>query len=144
MYASPSPFRGTPSRPSAGIYAQVAVETGVTTADPHKLVALLFDGLIDAIAQARGALKDGRIEVKCAAIGRAVRIVDEGLKGGLNMNNSTLSEDLASLYTYLIARLTYANLKNDDAALQECSQLVQPLREAWNQIRGQVVNGAAA
>lgn len=144
MYASPNPFRGNPGRPSAGMYTQVGVETGVTTADPHKLVALLFDGLIDAIAQARGALKDGRVEVKCSAIGRAVRIVDEGLKGGLNMNSSTLSEDLSSLYTYLIARLTYANLKNDDAALQECSQLVQPLREAWNQIRGQVVTGAAA
>jgi flagellar secretion chaperone FliS len=141
MYASPNPFRGNPSRPSAGMYAQVGVETGVTTADPHKLVALLFDGLIDSIAQARGALKDGRVEVKCAAISRAVRIVDEGLRGGLNMNSSSLSADLASLYGYLIARLTYANLKNDDAALQECTRLVLPLRDAWTQIRGKVVNG---
>ena len=46
MYASPSPFRGSPSRPNAGMYAQVGVETGVTAADPHKLVALLFDGLL--------------------------------------------------------------------------------------------------
>lgn len=144
MYASPSPFRGSPNRPNAGMYTQVGVETGVTTADPHKLVAMLFDGLVDSISQARGALKDGRIEVKCQAIGKAVRIIDEGLKGGLNMNSSSLSSDLASLYTYLIARLTYANLKNDDAALKECSELVQPLRDAWAQIRSKVVPGAAA
>lgn len=144
MYASPSPFRGSPNRPNAGMYAQVGVETGVTAADPHKLVALLFDGLIDAIAQARGALKDGRVEAKCLAIGRAVRIVDEGLKGGLNMNSNSLANDLSSLYSYLIARLTYANLKNDDAALQECAALVQPLRDAWTEIRGKVLAGEAA
>lgn len=144
MYATSSPFRSAVNRPNAGMYAQVGVETGVTAADPHKLVAMLFDGLMDAIAQARGALKDHRVEAKGAAISRAVRIVDEGLKGGLNMESNTLAADLSSLYSYLIARLTYANLKNDDAALQECSQLVQPLRDAWSEIRGKVTAGAPA
>lgn len=144
MYATSSPYRSAVNRPTAGMYAQVGVETGVTAADPHKLVAMLFDGLMDAIAQARGALKDKRVEAKGAAISRAVRIVDEGLKGGLNMDSNALAADLSALYTYLIARLTYANLKNDDAALQECSQLVQPLRDAWAEIRGKVTAGALA
>lgn len=144
MYASASPFRSAAQRPNAGMYAQVGVETGVTTADPHKLVAMLFDGLVDAISQARGAMHDGRIEAKGKAISKAVSIIDEGLKGGLNMTGSKLAEDLSSLYSYLIARLTHANLKNDDAALQECVRLIQPLREAWHEIRAQVLGGAAA
>ncbi|WP_418315319.1 flagellar export chaperone FliS [Piscinibacter sakaiensis] len=126
------------------MYTQVGVETGVTSADSHKLIAMLFDGLLEAISQARGALQDGRIDAKGAAINRAVRIVDEGLRGGLNMNSGALSEDLSALYGYLIVRLTQANVKNDEAALQECTALIQPLRDAWMEIRAKVATGAAA
>ena len=126
------------------MYAQIGVQTGVNAADPHRLVSLLFEGALDSIAQARGALQDGRMEAKGAAINRAVRIIDEGLKGGLNLSSSTLAGDLSSLYSYLIVRLTHANLRNDDAALQECSSLVQPLHDAWREIRSQVTTGAPA
>ena len=143
MYASSS-FQSNARSPQAGMYAQIGVQTGVNAADPHMLVAMLFDGALDSIAQARGAIRDGRMEAKGAAINRAVRIIDEGLKGGLNLNSSTLAGDLSSLYSYLIVRLTHANLRNDDEALQECSRLVQPLREAWSDIRTQVNNGATA
>ena len=88
MYASTSPFSSS-QRPMAGMYAQVGVETGVSAADPHKLVAMLFDGLLDAISQARGAMKDGRIEAKGKAISKAVRIIDEGLKGGLSVEGGS-------------------------------------------------------
>ena len=144
MYASSSPFRSSAPGPKAGMYTQIGVETGVNAADPHKLVAMLFDGVLGAIAQARGAIEAGRMELKSAAINRAVRIVDEGLKGGLKLDSSKLAEDLGALYGYVIVRLTHANLRNDDAALLECSQLIQPLRDAWTDIRGQVVAGAAA
>ncbi len=144
MYASASPFRTPTQRPAAGMYSQVGVETGVTSADPHKLIAMLFDGLLEAISQARGAMSENRIEAKGVAIGRAVRIVDEGLKGGLDMKVGALSSDLSALYSYLVQRLTEANLKNDDAALQECSRLVQPLRDAWMEIRSKVVAGPPA
>ena len=143
MYASSSPFRSGASAPKAGMYAQIGVETGVNAADPHKLVAMLFDGVLDAIAQARGAIEAGRMDVKASAINRAVRIVDEGLKGGLKLDSSKLAADLASLYGYVIVRLTHVNLRNDVAALMECSQLIQPLRDAWSDIRSQVVAGAS-
>ena len=143
MYAS-STFQSNARSPKAGMYAQIGVQTGVNAADPHMLVSMLFEGALDSIAQARGAIRDGRMEAKGAAINRAVRIIDEGLKGGLNLNSSTLAGDLSSLYSYLIVRLTHANLRNDDEALQECSRLVQPLRDAWSDIRPQVNTGAAA
>ena len=31
----------------------------------------------------------------------------------------------------MTVRLTYANLKNDEAALDECVRLMGPLRDAW-------------
>ena len=75
---------------------------------------MLFDGFVDAIAQAKGALPSGQIEAKCVAIGRAARIVDEGLKASLDLSGGgTLAADLADLYAYITLRLTQANLRND-------------------------------
>jgi len=122
----------------ANAYRRVGAETGVAGASPHKLIAMLFDGYMDAIAQARGALRSGQVEAKCRAVGRAVSIVTEGLRGGLDLNaGGNLAQDLDDLYGYLAMRLTLANIRNDEAALDECQRLMQPLREAWTSIADQ-------
>jgi flagellar secretion chaperone FliS len=119
----------------ANAYRQVGAETAVTGASPHKLVAMLFDGFMDAITQARGALRSGQVETKGRAIGRAVRIVDEGLRASLDLRaGGALAQDLHDLYGYLTMRLTLANVRNDEAGLDECQRLMQPLREAWMSI----------
>ena len=125
--------------PLASAYARVAVETNVNSASPHRLIALLFDGFVEAVQLARAALQTGQIEQKGAAIQRAARILEEGLKAGLNLEEGgSLADDLQALYGYTVVRLVYANLHNDDAALQECHRLIQPLREAWASIGPQV------
>ncbi len=119
----------------AGAYHQTGVATGVQMATPHRLVEMLFDGLMDAIAQAQGAMAQGDIDLKCRAIKRAVSIVSEGLRGGLDLKaGQALAADLDQLYAYIVTRLTLANLRNDQAALRECADLVRPLREAWKAI----------
>ena len=119
----------------AGAYRQVGVATGVGAASPHQLVLMLFDGFDDALAQAIGALRDGAIESKCRAIGRAARIVDEGLKTSLDMDGGgTLAADLRDLYAYVSLRLLQANLNNDGALLDECRRLMRPIRDAWASI----------
>lgn len=119
----------------ANAYRQVGTETAVSGASPHKLIHMLFDGFVDAVAQARGHMRSGQIEAKGRAIQRAVRIVEEGLRGSLNLDaGGPLAQDLYDLYGYLTMRLTLANLRNDDAGLEECLRLMQPLREAWGSI----------
>lgn len=131
MFASAASSRNTPNA-HAGAYRKIGVETGVGAASPHQLVTMLFDGFNDAVAQARSALLQGRIEAKCAAITQAVRIVDEGLKAPLDVQaGGELSENLMALYGYVTLRLTQANLNNDAAALDECVRLLEPVRSAW-------------
>lgn len=116
-------------------YQEVQVSTGVDGASPHQLIAMLYDGLNDCIAQARGAIRAGNIELKGRSIGRAVRIVEEGLKAGLNLKEGgALAASLNDLYAYMALRLTQANLRSDEAALEECAQLLEPLRSAWAEI----------
>lgn len=137
MFSSPLAQR----RPQqlAAAYRQVGAETAIAGASPHQLVLMLFDGYMDALAQARGAMRAGQIEAKGRAIGRAVRIVDEGLRAALNLQGGgTLARDLNDLYGYLTMRLTLVNLRNDEEGLDECQRLMQPLREAWVSIADQV------
>ena len=123
--------------PLAQMYASVGVETGVAEASPHRLVTMLLEAYADAVAQAIGAMKNNQIEAKCRAIVRAARIVDEGLKAGLDLSSGPLAADLNDLYAYITLRLTHANLRTDVAALDECQALMQPVREAWASIAPQ-------
>jgi len=124
------------SRNPLAAYVRTGLDARVAEADPHALVAMLFDGLFESLAQARGAMRSGDILAKGRAIGRAVGIVDEGLRAALDLRaGGTLARDLHDLYAYVTMRLTQANLHNDEAPLDECAGLMQPLREAWHAIR---------
>ena len=136
-----SPFSARPqARHLAGqLYSQVGVETQVSGANPHQLVAMLFDGYLECLAKAKGAMRGGNREVKAQALGRAVRIVEEGLRAGLDLRaGGPLARDLDELYTYLTMRLTLANVRDDQSLLDECQRLVTPLHEAWMAIAPQV------
>ncbi len=127
-----SPFAARNQR--ATLYAKVGLETDVQAASPHRLVAMLFDGLYDAMAQASQAMQAGNVELKGRALSRAVRILDEGLRAGLDMSAGQLAVDLRELYGYVCLRLTQANLRNDLDAIAECQRLLGPVREAWTAI----------
>lgn len=117
-------------------YAQVGVESGVSAADPHKLIAMLYQGALLAIANAKNSMLRNDIPAKGLSISKAISIIDEGLNASLNKNvGGELAHNLSSLYDYLVLRLIAANLKNDPAILDEVSRLLTELRDAWDAIR---------
>ncbi len=82
------------------------------------------------------------IEVKCQQIGRAVRILDEGLRAALDLEaGGDVAHNHHALYIYVISRLTLANLRNDVSILEEADRLIRPIREAWVEIGPQVARG---
>lgn len=120
---------------AAKAYGEVAVQSGVSEASPHKLVQMLFDGLIQSINGARGALARGEISEKGRLIGKCVRILEEGLKAGLNQENGgELAANLLSIYDFCIIELTKANLHNDSEALDMVLKTIEPVASAWHEI----------
>ena len=121
---------------AASAYQRINIETSVDGANPHQLVALLYQALLRAIAAARTALARGDIAAKGAEISKAVRILEEGLKSGLNVEaGGEVALNLRGVYGYCVGRLTQANLKNDDARLAEVVALIEPIAQAWVQIQ---------
>lgn len=123
------------ARSAVDAYARVGVETGVAAADPHKLILMLFDGTLAAIAKAQFAMSRGEIAAKGAAISKAIEIIDGGLKASLDIKaGGVLAERLSALYDYMLNRLLAANLRNDVSLLDETARLLNELRGAWAQI----------
>lgn len=116
-------------------YAKVGVESAIATADPHRLIMMLFDGALAAISQARIHMEARDIPQKGVSISKSIDIISNGLRASLDMEASgELAERLAALYDYMAQRLLFANLKNNVAALDEVHELLASLREAWAQI----------
>jgi len=108
-------------------------------ADPHQLVSMLFDALLQSLAAAKGSILSGDIPAKGRAISRAVRILEEGLKAGLDEERGgELAANLRGLYDFCIFKIIDANLKNNAAFVDEVIRLVQPVAESWNAIKNEV------
>ena len=119
----------------ASAYRQVGVQSGVDGASPHMLIKMLFDGLVQSLNAARGAMQRGEVEEKGRHLGKAVRILEEGLKGGLNAaQGGELAANLRALYDYCVQRLTLANLRNDVSLVEEVVELITPVAQSWDQI----------
>lgn len=113
-------------------------------ASPHQLVAMLIDGAIERVVQARGAMERGMTARKGELISKAIAIVDS-LGASLNMEQGgELSERLASLYDYIGRQLLHANLKNDRAALDEVLKLLREIKAGWDGIAAEAATGAVA
>jgi flagellar protein FliS len=122
-------------RSPAQSYAKVGIEAAVESSDPHRLILMLFDGAITAISLAKIHMDAGDIPQKGMAISKAIDIVTNGLQASLDMESGgDLAGRLAGLYDYMAQRLLFANLKNSAAALDEVSELLTSLRDAWAEI----------
>jgi flagellar protein FliS len=129
----------------AKAYQSVAVQTAVGSADPHKMTLLLYDGAIEAVRLALAHMGTRRIAPKCEAVGKAVCIVEEGLKACVDRKaGGLLAERLVALYDYITMRLLQGNLRNDQKALQEALSLLGELRSAWAQIGGAAASQGGA
>ena len=121
---------------AANAYQRINVETSMHTIDQHQLVSLLYEGVLNSIATARGALARGDVLGKVNAISKALRIIEEGLITALDrVDGGELAQNLGDLYDYCMRRLIMANARNDDAMMQEVMRLIEPVALGWNEIK---------
>lgn len=125
------------TRSGANVYAKVGLETGVSSASPHSLIVMLFDGALIAVATALQNMKAGNIAAKGQAISKAITIIDSGLRASLNKEvGGDIANNLDALYEYMSNRLLLANLKNQPEMLEEVLGLIRELKGAWEAIGG--------
>jgi flagellar protein FliS len=112
-------------------YKQVGTQINADSADPHQLIVMLFDGALERIAIAKGAIFRQDIAEKGQKIGRAIAIID-GLRASLDKDKGgEIAGNLDDLYDYMQRRLLDANINGDVEILDEVTGLIKDVREAW-------------
>lgn len=130
---TPATPRNSRGARSAKAYANVGLETEVMSANPERLISLLFRGAQRAIAQARLHMHDGRIAERGNALSKAIDIVDSGLKVGVDMERGgEVARHLTAAYELIVRDLLQANLHNDEAKLDSAEKLLNDLADAWH------------
>jgi len=117
-------------------YSNIAIESKAHSSDPHKLILMLYQGALLAVASAKNQMLRKDISAKGQSVSQAIAIINDGLKASLDLRvGGELAQNLSDLYSYMIQRLLVANMKNDPAILDEVSTLLLELRGAWESIR---------
>lgn len=120
---------------SIAAYQQVSIDSAVQSADPHRLILLLFQGAESAIGLARESIRQNNFHTKSQALSKAVDIISNGLSASIDLEQGgEIANKLSALYAYMTTRLLQANMKNDIAILDEVSFLLSEIRGAWEEI----------
>jgi flagellar protein FliS len=125
----------TTSKMQIDSYNKVGLETGIDGANSYRLITMLLDGAILSLGRSAQALKEKRIAEKGKEISMAIDIISSGLQASLDLEGgSEIALRLNSLYDYMCTRLLHANLRNDLAAIQEVSSLLNEIKGGWEEI----------
>lgn len=125
---------GSPQRGTAA-YTNIGVETGVTSASPHRLVVMLFEGAMLQVTLAIQNMKAGNVAQKGVAISRAIAFIDTGLRASLDTSvGGQIALNLDALYKYMSKQLLIANIENQPEILEEVYRLLNELKGAWEAI----------
>jgi flagellar secretion chaperone FliS len=126
-------------------YKAVSVNTTVDGATPHKLILMLYDGLLRHLRLAKAHMQKGDLASKATSLSKAISIIDQGLRAALDEEKGgDIAKHLRMLYDYSERQLVHANARNDVATLDEVIGLFEPLRAAWHTIGTEMGQPAAA
>ena len=91
-------------------YAKVGLETNVSSASPHALIVMLYDGALVAVLKAIAHMKAGNIAEKGKAVSHAIAIIDNGLRASLDINGQRHDLELDTRTTLLDALREHLHL----------------------------------
>lgn len=115
-------------------YKQVNLHSSLLESNPHQVILMMFDGALQAISVAKGAIERKNFELKSESITKATNILD-ALRGSLDFEREPkVSENFDVLYTYCIESLNKVSLDLNTGAIDEIVEMLKPLRDAWSEM----------
>ncbi|OXS02721.1 flagellar export chaperone FliS [Shewanella algae] len=125
MFYEQDPFSG---------YRQASLDARAAAANPHEMVRMLLDGLLDELARASGHMERKAFEAKGQSINKCLNVI-HGLDVLLDIENGgEIASNLNRLYDYCSRQLVNASVENDPEALQAVVHVIQQIREGWAQL----------
>jgi flagellar protein FliS len=109
------------------------MEAEIMSADPLKLVGILYRAAIESVAAARRHIQNQEVRERARKITRASTIINELMLSLDHSAGGEISRNLVELYAYMQTRLIEANTQQASAPLEEVETLLITLQEAWTE-----------
>jgi len=110
----------------------IYTQNNVSIESPEKLVEMMYEGVLRFNAQAKKAIKENDCAKKVYWVNRSMAVIVE-LIATLDKSHGDIGYYLEGLYNYQIQLLSYANLEDDVAKMDEVSNVFKSLLEAWRE-----------
>lgn len=104
----------------------------ILSASPARLLTMLYDRLLLDLGRAEIAQQAGQWSVASENLIHAQTIVTE-LSTTLNRDVWDGADDLMALYNYATTAMVKANTSRDPAKTREAIDLLEPLRQSWQE-----------
>ena len=111
----------------------------IMTASPAELTLMLYDGAIKFCNIAVAAIEKNDIEKAHNNIIKVERIINE-FQATLD-HKYPVAKDFDNVYNYLKRRLFEANVKKDNAILEEVNTHLRSMRDTWKEVMRLTKNG---
>ncbi len=114
----------------AALKSAEVMEQNINSITPYQVVAMLIDGALERVAQAKTAMVEGEAEDTDILISKTVGIIG-GLRQSLEIDKGgELAMNLDGLYSYMMERLE----QGDAEALDEVADLLGDVKSGWDGI----------
>lgn len=104
----------------------------IMTASPAELTLMLYEGAIKFCNIAITAVDEKNIQKAHDNIMKTERIIEE-FQATLD-HKYPVAKDFDEVYTYLMMRLTEANMKKDKEILEEVLKHLRTMRDTWKEV----------
>lgn len=112
-------------------YQQVDLDAQAAAANPHQLVLMLIDGLLDELIRVKGHITAQRLADKSAGINKCMNIL-MGLDSALDMESGgEIAANLHDLYEFSQVELFNASVHNDIERIGQVEVVMNNIREGW-------------
>lgn len=117
-----------------GLYQQSDLAIQASAANPHQLVLMLFNGLMDELVRAKSHIVARRYERKAQSINKCIDILN-ALTSALDFEKGgELALSLANLYDYSVYRLYDASHKLSVDIIDEVETILGNIQDGWQRM----------
>ena len=112
-------------------YKKVNIESTLLTSNPHQVILMMYDGALQNMFNAKGAIERSDLSLKSETITKAINIFN-ALRNSLDFESQpAISKNFDDLYSYCVNKLVdiSVTLKSDE--IDEVVALIKPVRDAW-------------
>ncbi|MCR5084719.1 MAG: flagellar export chaperone FliS [Succinivibrionaceae bacterium] len=115
-------------------YRKTSLNAEVAVADPYTITKMLYQGIFERLAQAKGAIERGDLALKSKKLSGASAII-ENLRSTLDFTKAKgIAEGLYQIYTFMLDCIADAAVELSTKPIDSAMRAFLPIKRAWDSI----------